>query len=60
MKSVRRGTEAYEYVAPGSIHITDGYERFTHTTESRRTIEKDHGSSGGGGSSGGSSSSVKF
>lgn len=59
MKSVRKGTEAHEYVAPGSIHITDGYERFTHTTESRRTIEKDH-SSGGGGSSGGSSSSGKF
>ena len=46
------------YVAPGSVHITDGYERFTHTTETRRTIEKDHG--GSGGSSGGSSSSGKF
>ena len=60
MKSVRKGTAAHEYVAPGSVHITDGYERFTHTTETRRTIEKDHGSSGSGGSSGGSSSSGKF
>ena len=57
MKSVRKGTEAHAYVAPGSIHITDGYERFTHITETRRTIEKDHGS---GGSSGGSASSGKF
>ena len=60
MKSVRRGTEAHEYVAPGSIHITDGYERFTHTTETRRTIEKESSSSSSGSSSGGSVSSGKF
>ncbi len=49
MKSVRKSTEAREYVAPGSLHITDRYERYTHTTETRRTIEKkssDNASSG--------------
>lgn len=49
MKSVRKGTEARAYAAPGSLHITDRYERYTHTTETRRTIEKksnDNASSG--------------
>jgi uncharacterized protein len=40
MKSVRKGAEVSEYVTPGSLHITDRYERYTHTTETRRTIEK--------------------
>lgn len=49
MKSVRKSTEAREYVAPGSLHITDRYERYTHTTETRRTIEKKSSDNASGG-----------
>lgn len=54
-------TEADSYLAAGSVEITNRQDQFTHTTESRRKIEKD---SGGGGttvdSDGFSSKSGKF
>ena len=61
MKSVAAKTEADSYLAAGSVEITNRQDQFTHTTESRRKIEKD---SGGGGttvdSDGFSSKSGKF
>lgn len=52
MKSVFKATRA-EIYAEGGLHITDSYDRFTHTTETRR---KRSTSSSGGGRSGGVSS----
>ncbi len=55
MKSVRRKVEANAYVTPDGLTLTDQYDRYTHTTETRRKIEKESNSgssseSGGGGS----------
>lgn len=51
MKTVRRKAEARTYVASGGLRLTDSYDRYTHTTESRRSVEKSSsGESGGGGS----------
>lgn len=51
MKTVRRKAEARTYVAPDGLNLTDGYERYTHTTQTSRRIEKSSsGKSGGGGS----------
>ncbi len=55
MKSVRRKVEANAYVTPDGLTLTDQYDRYTHTTETRRKIEKESSSgssseSGGGGS----------
>lgn len=57
MKSVRRKAEAKNYVAFGGLELTERYDRFTHTTESRRRIEKKSTNESGGGGSG---SSGKF
>lgn len=57
MKSVRRKAEAKSYVAFSGLELTERYDRFTHTTESRRRIEKKSGNESGGGGSG---SSGKF
>ena len=51
MKSVRKGVDANVYTtAGGGLKLTDSYDHYTHTTETRRKIESD---SGGGRSSGG-------
>lgn len=50
MKTVHRKAEAQTYVA-GGLQMRDRYERFTHTTETRRRIQTEsHSESGGGGS----------
>ena len=52
MKSVRKGVDANVYtMAGGGLKLTDSYDHYTHTTETRRKIESDSG--GGGRSSGG-------
>ena len=66
MKTAKLAAEADSYVPDGTARITDRQDRFTHTTQTRRKIEKsDSSRSGGGGgtsiSSGGHShSSGKF
>lgn len=51
MKSVRKGVDANVYTtAGGGLKLTDSYDHYTHTTETRRKIESN---SGGGRSSGG-------
>lgn len=51
MKSVRQSVEASQYVV-GNVNLTEKYDQYTHTTETRRVIEKNnsHSESGGGGS----------
>ncbi len=56
MKSVRQGAEADTYVTAEGLNLTEQYDNYTHTTETRRKISQDSdgGSSdhsGGGGSS---------
>ena len=56
MKSVRQGAEADTYVTAEGLNLTEQYDNYTHTTETRRKISRDDdgGSSdhsGGGGSS---------
>ena len=50
MKSVHIGMSAGEYVAAGGLTLTDSYDRYTHTTETRRSVKdnSDPGSPGGG------------
>ena len=57
MKTVHQKAEADEYVAAGGLNLTKQYDRYTHTTETRRKIHDDSDSdsgtsscSGGGGS----------
>lgn len=58
MKTVHKKIQAGEYVAAGGVKLWDSFDRFTHTTETRRKIEDNSGSSGnsrsesGGGGSG--------
>lgn len=52
MKTVHHKAEAQAYVTADGLNLTDSYDRYTHTTETRRRIEKKSGSSGGGGGSG--------
>lgn len=58
MKTVRRKSEARKYTTGGGLHLTEKYDRYTHTTETVRHIESSSGGGGGGGGS--SSSSGKF
>lgn len=58
MKSVRRRDEAGRYAAFGGFELTASEDHFTHTTESRRRIEKKESRSESGG--GGSGRSGKF
>ena len=56
MKTVRQGAEADAYVTAEGLNLTEQYDRYTHTTETRRKISNDSDSgssdhSGGGGSS---------
>ena len=62
MKSVEEKAEASSYVKKNGVVLTDSYDRYTHTTESRR-YDPPEKSSGGGtsvDSSGSSGSSGKF
>ena len=59
MKSVRQGAEADTYVTAEGLNLTEQYDNYTHTTETRRKISKDsdsgsssHSGGGGSGSSG--------
>lgn len=63
MKTVHQKVEANEYVAPGGLQLTEQYDRYTHTTETRRKINNDSDSGGGTSScsgGGGSGRSGKF
>lgn len=53
MKSVKAKTEAGSYLVAGSLAITVREDRFTHTTESRRKIERESSGGSSGGSFGG-------
>ena len=63
MQTVHKKVEANEYVAAGGLTLTKQYDRYTHTTETRRKI-RDDSDSGGSTSScsggGGSGRSGKF
>ena len=48
MRSVRRQTEARAYVTPEGLHLTRRDDVYTHTTTTRRKIERDNDRSGGG------------
>lgn len=48
MRSVRRQTEARAYVTPEGLHLTRRDDVYTHTTTTRRKIERDNDHSGGG------------
>ncbi len=50
MRSVHRQTEARAYVTPAGLHLTRRDDVYTHTTTTRRKIERDNDHSGGGGS----------
>lgn len=59
MKSVRQGAEADAYVTAEGLNLTEQYDNYTHTTETRRKISRDsdsdsssHSGGGGSGSSG--------
>ena len=65
MKTVSQKVEANEYIAEGGLQLTERYDQYTHTTETRTKIQKE--SSGGSGGStysesggGGSGRSGKF
>ncbi len=55
MKSVRKGAEADVYVTAEGLDLTERYDRYTHTTETRvrKNTRDDHDSGGGGHGSGG-------
>lgn len=57
MKSVHQKKEANAYLTEGGLHLTQQYDQYTHTTETRTKIETSsssggstHSESGGGGS----------
>ena len=53
MKSVHQKKEADAYLTEGGLHLTQQYDRYSHTTETRTKIEKESsGSESGGGGSG--------
>ena len=61
MRTARLGSEASEYIVPGSEHMTERYDIYTHTTVTRTKIPKDNDTGGTSINSGGfSSSSGKF
>ena len=63
MKTVRKKIEANEYVSAGGLHLTEQYDRYTHTTETRTKIHSDSDSGAGSSScsgGGGSGRSGKF
>ena len=66
MKSVHKGVDANVYATGGGLTLTDSYDHYSHTTESRTKIVDESKSGGGGGSTtsrsggGGSGRSGKF
>lgn len=58
LKSVEKATEASAYMV-GNLHLTENRDHYSHTTESRRKIEKDNDTSSES-SAGGSSTGGKF
>lgn len=48
MKSVHKGVDANVYATGGGLTLTDSYDHYSHTTESRTKIV-DESKSGGGG-----------
>lgn len=58
MKSVHEKKEADAYLTGGGLHLTQQYDRYTHTTQTRTKIKKESSSSESGG--GGSGRSGKF
>lgn len=48
MQTVHKKLEANEYVAAGGLTLTKQYDRYTHTTETRRKIHDDSDSGGSG------------
>ena len=67
MKSVHKGVDANVYATGGGLTLTDSYDHYSHTTESRTKIVDESKSGGGGGGSttsrsggGGSGRSGKF
>ena len=48
MQTVHKKVEANEYVAAGGLTLTKQYDRYTHTTETRRKIHDDSDSGGSG------------
>lgn len=57
MKTVSQKVEANEYIAEGGLRLTERYDQYTHTTETRTKIQEESSSggstrseSGGGGS----------
>ena len=61
MHTAKAATQADDYIPKDGFNLTHQVDQYTHTTETRRTIERDHSSGGGssvdsggfGGSSGG-------
>ena len=51
MKTAVEATSADEYIPSNGFNLTRQIDQYTHTTVTRRHIERDHGSSGGGGGS---------
>ena len=66
MKSVHKGVDANVYATGGGLTLTDSYDHYSHTTESRTKIVDESKSGGGGGGTtsrsggGGSGRSGKF
>lgn len=64
MKSVRKQATAAAYVTPEGLNLTQSVDHYTHTTRTRRKIERSSGSGSGGShsysSGGGSGRSGKF
>ena len=58
MKSVHKKVDADEYINDEGLNLTNKYDRYTHTTETRTKIEKNNSNGGstrsesGGGASG--------
>ena len=61
MKTVHQKVEANRYIAKGGLKLTQQYDRYTHTTETRVKIEKESsGNSSSESGGGGSGRSGKF
>lgn len=46
MKTVSQKVEANEYIAEGGLQLTERYDQYTHTTETRTKIQKESSSGG--------------
>jgi len=59
MKTVAKATEAATYMT-SEMNLTEANDRYTHTTETRRTISSDKSNSSNSSSGGFSGTSGKF